>query len=123
MKRKHYVLVAVFLVGGMVLFGVVTRVGSVTTKVVLTGPDGLQVTGTFTADGKAQDVNETLPAEIVIRARRISLVVAGSDETESLSAKVFVDGEPRVSGAQRHIRVDVRGNTLFSSSRAYLKAY
>lgn len=122
-NRKHYVLVAVLLVGGMVLFGAVTRPGSVTTKVVLSGPDGLQVTGTFTADGKAHDVNETLPAEIAIRAKRMSLVVESSDETESLLAKVFVDGKPRVSGAQRHIRVDVTGSTLFSSPRAYLKAY
>ena len=123
MNKKHYVLVAILLVGGIVLFGVVIRPQTVTTKVVLSGPEGLQVTGSFTADGKEHDVNETLPAEITITAKRISLTVESSDETGSLLAKVFVDGKQRVSGAQRRIRVDVTGNTMFSSPRAFLKAY
>ena len=124
MKRKPYLLVAILLVGGGVLSGVLTRPQAVTTKVVLSGPAGLQVTGSFTADGKAHDVDETLPAEITVTAKHMSLVVASSDETESVSAKVFVDGEPGVSGAQRHIRVDVKGNTMFRSTpRVYLRAY
>lgn len=123
MKKKHYVLVAVVLLGAMVLFGLAIRPHAVTTKVVLSGPDGLQVTGSLTADGTARDVNETLPAEITITARRMSLLVESSNETESVLAKVFVDGKQRVSGAQRHIRVDVTGNTLFASPRPFLKAY
>lgn len=123
MNKKWYVLVAILLVGGIALFAVAIRLRAVTTKVVLSGPEGLRVTGSFTADGREQDVNETLPAEITITAKRMSLVIENSDGTESLMAKVFVDGKPRISGAQRHIRVDVRGNTVFSSPRAFLKAY
>jgi len=123
MRRKHCVLVAVLLLGAAVLFGVVVRRHTVTTTVVLSGPEGLQVTGSCVADGKERDVNETLPAEITIAAKRMSLVVQSTDEAENLFAKVFVDGKPRVSGAQRHIRVDVTGNTMFSSPRTYLKAY
>ena len=123
MRRKLCVLVAVLLVGAAVLFGVVVRPRTVTTTVALSGPDGLQVTGSCTADGKQRDVNETLPAEIMITAKRMSLVVQSEDGAQDLFAKVFVDGKPRVSGAQRHIRVDVTGNTMLSSPRAYLKAY
>jgi hypothetical protein len=123
MNRKHYVLAAILLATGIVLFAVVRRPHAVTTKVAFSGPDGLQITGSFTADGKEHDVDETLPAEITITARRMSLLVESADETKTVRAKVFVDGKPRVSGAQRHIRVDVTGNTMFSSARPYLKAY
>ena len=123
MNKKYYVLVAILLVGGIALFAVAIRPRAVTTKVVLSGPEGLRVTGSCTADGKEHDVNETLPAEIAITAKRMSLTVESSDETESVMAEVFVDGKPRVSGAQRHIRVDVTVNSVFSSPRAFLKAY
>ena len=123
MNRKYYVLVAILLVGGIALFGVAIRPRAVTAKVVLSGPEGLRVTGSYTADGSEQDVNETLPAEITVTAKRISLTVESSAETESVMAEVFVDGKPRVSGAQRRIRVDVAGNGLFSSPRVFLKAY
>ncbi len=123
MNRKHYLLAAVLLAGGIVLLGVVTRTETVTTKIVLSGPEGLQVTGSFTADGKEHDVNETLPAEVTIIAKRMSLTVESRDGKESLAAKVFVDGKQCVSGAQRHIRVDVTGNTVFSPPRTFLRAY
>ena len=123
MRKELYVLAAVLLVGGTLFFGVVLRRRSVLTTVVLSGTDGVQVTGFCTADGEEREVNETLPAEITIAAKRMSLVVQSADEAEDLSAKVFVDGKPRVSGAQRHIRVDVTGNRMLSSPRAYLKAY
>ena len=123
MNKKYYVLVAILLVGGIALFAVAIRPRAVTTKVVLSGPEGLRVTGSCTADGKEHDVNETLPAEITVTAKRMSLTVESFAETESVMAEVFVDGKPRVSGAQRHIRVDVTVNSVFSSPGAFLKAY
>ncbi|UCD50773.1 MAG: hypothetical protein JSW27_25025 [Phycisphaerales bacterium] len=125
MKRKYYLLVAIVLVGGgVVLLGLAVRPAVVTTRVVLSGAEGLAVTGSFTADGKEYEVNETLPAEITATARRLSLVLASADQGQNVTAQVFVEGKPGVSGAQRHIRVDVRGNTLLRSTpRVQLKAY
>ena len=123
MTRKQYLLVAILLVGGAVLLGLAIRPRTATIRVVLSGPEGLQIRGSLSADGQEHDVNETLPTEITITAKRLSLLVESSQEKESLSAKVFVNGKRRISGAQRHIQVNVTGNTAFSPPRTFLKAY
>ena len=106
MNKKHITLGVILVVGGFILFGVIKGPSTVTTRIALSGPDGLKITGSLTADGKEQDVNEILPAEITI------------------SAKVYVNDKERVSGAQQRIQIDVTGNTLFSSKpKTHLKSY
>ena len=124
MNKKHITLGIILVVGGFILFGVIKGPSTVTTRIALSGPDGLKITGSLTADGKEQDVNEILPAEITITAKRMSLLVKSSDESETLSAKVYVNDKERVSGAQQRIQIDVTGNTLFSSKpKTHLKSY
>ena len=122
MNKKHITFGVVIIVVGIILFSVAKGFDTVTTKVVLSGPAGLQITGSITADGEERDINEILPAEISITAKRMSLLVKSSDESETLSATVYVNGKQRVSGAQRRIRIDVTGNTMFSISKVHLKA-
>lgn len=109
--------------GGFVLWDIQKNPDSVTTRIVLTGPDGLQVTGNYTADGKEFPVQEVLPAEITIFAKRVSLLMKSSQPSESLSAEVFVNNKYQVSGSQRQIQITVKGNTLLSSPRVQLKAF
>ena len=123
MNKKNIILCGILIVCGVVLFGVIKGPSTVTTKVVLTGSDGLQINGKYIADGIEHSVNEVLPAEITIAAKRMSLLVESSDESGSFFAKVFVNDEHRVSGGHLHIQIDVSGNTMFSSSKAHLKAF
>jgi hypothetical protein len=123
---KKLVLPALLLLlisGGFVFWDIQKNPDSVTTRIVLTGPDGLQVTGNYTADGKEFPVREVLPAEITISAKRLSFLVKSSDPSHSVSAEVFVNDKSRVSGSQRHIQIMVTGKTLFSSPRASLRAF
>ncbi len=69
------------------LLGLALRPEVVTTKVVLSGSEGVAVTASLTVDGKEHVVAETLPAEITVTARRLSLVVASDDETACGSVK------------------------------------
>jgi hypothetical protein len=123
MNKKYITFGVIIIIVGIVLFSVAKSPDTVTTKVVLSDPAGLQINGLLTADGEKRDVNETLPAEISIEAKRMSLLINSPDESETLSATVYVNGRQCVSGAQRRIRIDVTGNTLFSAPRVFLKAY
>lgn len=123
MKKKYYLPVAILLAGGMVLFAAVRRSHPVATKVAFSDAAGLQIAGLPTADGKEQEIDETLPAEMTITTRRMFLLVESSDQTKNIRADILADGKRSISGAQRRIRVYVTGNTMFSSPRAYVKAY
>jgi len=96
---------------------------AVTTRVELTGADGLQVTGSYTADGQAYKVDEVLPAEITITAKKLSLLMESSEESESIFAKVFLDDKLSVSGGQRRIKIEVSGKTPLSTPSAHLTAF
>lgn len=125
MTLKHIVAIlgAILLLGGVAFIVVAKAPHVVVVKVALSGAEGLQVTGRYTADGKAYEVDKILPAEINLAAKRMSLSVADANDSGTLFAQVYVDEELRVSGGgTQYIKVDVSGPTMFSSSRAFLQA-
>jgi hypothetical protein len=124
MKKVQIVIVGLLVICGTVLFGIIRGPSEVTTTIVLSGTDGLQVTGKYTADGKEFTIAEVLPTEITILAKRVSLLLENPDETQNLFAEVKINGEKRLlGGGTKHIQIDVKGNTMFSSSRAFLRAF
>ncbi len=92
MYKKHITFGVVIIILGIVLFTIAKSPDTVTTKVVLSDPAGLLINGSLTADGEKRDVNEILPAEISIAAKRMSLLLNSPDESETLSATVYVNG-------------------------------
>lgn len=125
MTLKHMTIVlGTLFVLGVAAFVMATKAPHVVVvKVALSGAEGLQVTGRYTADGKAYEVDKILPAEINLAAKRMSLSVADANDSGTLFAQVYVDEELRVSGGgTQYIKVDVSGPTMFSSSRAFLQA-
>ncbi len=124
MNKNFVIPVIIFFVGVIVLFGVLKGRSIVTTRVVLSGTNGLRITGAYKADGKKYKVDEILPAEITISAKRTSLLVESSEESETIFGKVFLNDKLSVSGSQRHLKIKVLGNTIFSSTpRAHLTAF
>jgi len=123
MKTIITVLILLLVIGGIVLWGMEKNPDAVTTRVELTGADGLQVTGSYTADGQAYKVDEVLPAEITITAKKLSLLMESSEESESIFAKVFLDDKLSVSGGQRRIKIEVSGKTPLSTPSAHLTAF
>jgi len=124
MNKNYVIPVIILFVGAIVLFSVLKGRSIVTTRVVLSGADGLRVMGAYTADGKEYKVDEILPAEITVSAKRVSLLVESSEESETIFGKVFLNDKLSVSGSQRHLKIKVLGNTMFSSTpRAHLAAF
>ncbi len=123
LKHRTVIVGALFVLGGVAFVVMAKAPHVVVVKVVLSGAEGLNVTGRYTADGTEYEVDKTLPAEINLAAKRMSLSVADANETGTLFAQVYIDEELRVSGGgTRTIRVDVSGDTMFSSSQAFLQA-
>lgn len=124
MAKQKIGLISVALLAVVVIFVIAKTPDTVKTKIVLSGPAEIEVTGSYTADGKEYKIKETLPAELSIDAKRLSLLLESSNETAAISAEVLVNDKPRVSGSQQHIQIEVTGNTMFSSTpRTYLKAF
>ncbi len=122
-KKIGLILIGVALLAVVAIFCAAIRPDIVNTKIVLSGPAGVEVTGTYTADGKEHNMKKTLPAELSIDARRLSLLLESSSETGAISAEVLVNDKPRVSGGHQNIEIEVTGNTMFSSTpRTHLVA-
>ena len=113
-KKVGLILICVALLAVVLIFCAAIRPDIVNTKIVLSGPTGIEVTGTYIADGKEYDVQETLPAELSIDARRLSLLLESSSTTGAISVEVLVNDKPRVSGSHQNIKIEVIGNTMFS---------
>jgi hypothetical protein len=123
-KKVQIIIVGLLVIGGIVLFGIMRGPSEVTTTIVLSGAEGLQVTGKYTADGEEFTIAEVLPTEITILAKRVSLLLENPDDSQNLFAEVQINGERRLAGGgTRNIQIDVKGNTMFSSARAFLKAF
>ncbi len=124
MAKKKIVLISVALLAVVVIFGIAKVPDTVNTKIVISGPAEIKVTGSYTADGKEYNIEETLPTELSIDAKRLSLLLESSSETAAISAEVLVNDKLRVSGSHQHIQIEVTGNTMFSSTpRTHLKAF
>jgi len=124
MAKKKIGLISVVLLAVVVIFFIAKEPDTVNTKILLSGPAEIEVTGSYTADGKEYNIKETLPAELSIDAKRLSLLIESSSETAAISAEVLVNDKSRVSGRHQNIRIEVTGNTMFSSTpRTHLKAF
>ncbi len=124
MAKKKIGLISAVLLAVVVIFVIAKEPDTVNTKIVLSGPAEIEVTCSYTADGKVYNIKETLPTELSIDAKRLSLLIESSNETAAISAEVFVNDKPRVSGRQQNIQIEVTGNTMFSSTpRTHLKAF
>ena len=125
MRKKLIIagILLLLLVSGIVSFVILNGPDIMTTRIVLTGKEGLPITGQYTADGKEYPVNVVLPAEITISARRLSFLIASSDPSENVSAEVFVNDEHRVTGSQRQIEITVTGDRIFLPSLVRVRAF
>ncbi len=121
--KKQIILAVILVIGGILLFGFIKGPDTVSAKIVISGTEGLKITGKYTADGSEHTIEKVLPTEITIEAGRISLTVETSDGSEGLFAKVYVNDKLQVSGGQQHIDVAISGKTMFSSPKTHLKAY
>ena len=120
MAKKTIVLLGVALLAAVVIFAIANGPDIVNTRIVLSGPAESEITGSYTADGKDHGIEGTLPMELSIDIKRLSLSLESS---ETISAEVFVNDKRRVSGRQRHIQIEVTGNTMLSSTpRVHLTA-
>ena len=103
MAKKKIGLISVALLAVVVIFCIAKEPNIVNTKIVLSGPAEIEVTGSYTADGKEYNIKETLPTELSIDAKRLSLLLKSSSETATISAEVLVNDKPRVSGRSRKV--------------------
>ncbi len=117
------VFLLLFVLGGAVVFDRIRGPAPVTTRIVLTGTEGAEVTGTYVADGQEIPIHQVLPAEITISAKRLSFLVRSADPSENLFAKVFINEQHKVSGGATGAQITVRGTTMFSSVQVYLEAF
>ena len=122
MNKKLIFAGLLLLIVGILLFDIIQSPASVSTRVILAGTEGLPVRGHYSADGNEYSLDEVLPAEIIVPARHFSLLVESSEPSEAILARVYVNDQYKVSGAQRKIEVTVKGRTMFSSPRVYLRA-
>ncbi len=123
-KKIGLILISVVLLALVVIFCIARKPETVNTKIVLSGGAGIEVTGSYTADGKEYNIKETLPAKLSIDAGRLSLLLESSRETAAISAEVLVNDRPRVSRRHQNIQIEVTGNTMFSATpRTHLKAF
>lgn len=122
MKTIKIVAAVILVIAGVVALAVTKEPDTAFTKIIVTGTEGQKITGQYTADGIEQTIDEILPAEITIEARRLSLSVESSDESKDIFAQVFVNDNRRVSGGNQCIQVEVIGKTMFSSPRSHLIA-
>ena len=122
-KLVGAVFLLLFVIGGTVLFDRIRGPAPVTTRIVLTGTGGAEVTGTYVADGQEIPIHQVLPAEITISAKQLSFLVRSADPSENLFARVFINDQHRVSGGATGAQITVRGETMFSSVQVYLEAF
>ena len=116
-------LLLILLAGVMVILGILNKAETVTVRVVLTGSEGLPVTGHSVIDGNEYLIDEVLPAEITATAKRLSLLVESPESSEIITAELFVNGEYQMTGRQRQIEITVRGKTMFTPRLVRLRAF
>jgi hypothetical protein len=124
MKKLQIVIVGLLVIGGILLLGTIRGPNEVTTRIVLSGADGLQVTGKYIADGKEVAIDEVLPIEVSISGKRVSVLLESSDDSQSLLAELYInDKQVGAGGFKRNAQIDVKGNTMFSSAQGHFRAF
>lgn len=114
--------IIVIIIGFIVYDYIIMGPRTVDVRVEITGKEGIQVTGQYTADGADHTFEETLPATINIDCKRLLMTIHSLDESEDIFVQAFVDNQLCVGGGSKYVQINVTGKTMTSSPRGHLKA-